>query len=191
MSSNTEEQFLSTRRIMAFIDGYYLNKNANDIFKKDNISYPTFIDILIKEFQNNYRMFYFELIRVYYYDAIPEKNDPNYQAQYNKIKSIQYNNDFDIRLGKSIKIKNHKNKNSEYRQKGVDTLIAIDMLTKAYQNHYDIAILIIGDEDVREVVNAVKDTGKKVFGIYFDKHISNDLEDSFDRRIKLEKNHFV
>jgi uncharacterized LabA/DUF88 family protein len=191
LSAKNEKQFISTRKIMFFIDGYYLTKNAKDIFKKDVIVYPTFIDILLKEFQNDYSMFYFELIRVYYYDAIPEENDSNYSYQKERIKNIQNANDFDIRLGKSIKIKKNKKNKFDYRQKGVDTLIAIDMLAKAYQNHYDIAILITGDEDIHEIVSAVKNTGKKVFGIYFDKHISSDLKNSFDRTIKLQQTHFI
>lgn len=39
---------------------------------------------------------------------------------------------------------------------GVDTLIAIDTVTKAYQNHYDVAVLLEGDDDFIDVVKAMK-----------------------------------
>jgi uncharacterized LabA/DUF88 family protein len=46
----------------------------------------------------------------------------------------------------------------------VDTLIAIDMISKAYENHYDVDILLAGDDDFLDVVNAVKNAGKRVYG---------------------------
>jgi hypothetical protein len=88
---------------------------------------------------------------------------------------------FEVRLGKLKKI------DEEYKQKGVDGLIAIDMLSKAYEDHYDIAILITGDEDFHPIVRSVKDTGKRVFGVFFDKHFSADLEKDFDRRYVFTK----
>ena len=78
-----------------------------------------------------------------------------------------------------------------FKQKGVDTLIAIDMLSKAYENHYDVAVLLAGDEDFLDVVNSVKNAGKRVFGAFFEKHISPELKDSFDKRLHLVDNFFL
>lgn len=73
----------------------------------------------------------------------------------------------------------------ETRQKGVDTLIAIDMLSKAYEDHYDIAVLLSGDEDLLDIVMAVKNADKRVYGAFVPSHISEELEYSFDRRVPL------
>ena len=73
------------------------------------------------------------------------------------------------------------------KQKGVGTLIAIDMLSKTYENHYDVAVLISGDHDFLDLVRAVKNTGKQVFGVFSEKTTSSDLKDSFDREFDLEK----
>ena len=43
--------------------------------------------------------------------------------------------------------------------------MAIDALTKAYQNQYDVAIFLLGDRDFIPLVEAVKDTGKKTLMI--------------------------
>jgi uncharacterized LabA/DUF88 family protein len=80
------------------------------------------------------------------------------KAYLQKIKAVDY---FEVRLGR---LKRQKERG--FKQKGVDTLIAIDMITKAYQNHYDVAILVAGDEDLLDLVNEVKNTGKRVFGAY-------------------------
>lgn len=49
-----------------------------------------------------------------------------------------------------------------YIEKGVDILLAKDMLTKAIKNHYDVAILVSADGDYASVVQEVKDAGKHV-----------------------------
>lgn len=48
-------------------------------------------------------------------------------------------------------------------QKGVDTRIAVDMVTLAADDAYDVAILVSGDSDLAEAVNYIRDhTHKKV-----------------------------
>lgn len=82
---------------------------------------------------------------------------------------------YDVRLGRIVKI------NGEYRQKGVDTLLVLDMITMAYQDQYDIAVLVGGDRDFVPAVNIVKNLGKHVYGYYFAKHIvADELLNSFD-----------
>jgi uncharacterized LabA/DUF88 family protein len=78
-------------------------------------------------------------------------------------------------------------KNWEWRQKGVDSLIAIDMITKAYQGQYDLGILVAGDLDFIEIVKSVKNIGIRVMGAYFPKNINPKLINSFDKKYVLEK----
>ena len=47
-------------------------------------------------------------------------------------------------------------------EKGTDVQLAVDMLTHAFKNNYDVAILIAGDNDFAGAVQAVKDNGKHV-----------------------------
>jgi len=83
------------------------------------------------------------------------------------------------------------NAKGETEQKGVDSLIAIDMITKAYQNQYDEAILVAGDSDFLEIVKTVKAIGPRVTGVYFEKSTSKDLIHEFDKRQPLEKNQLL
>lgn len=66
------------------------------------------------------------------------------------------------------------------RQKGVDTLIAIDILSKAYQDQFDITIIVTGDEDFLPVIDYVKNTGKRIYGVFFENLFSQDLEERLD-----------
>jgi uncharacterized LabA/DUF88 family protein len=52
----------------------------------------------------------------------------------------------------------HKN----WIEKGVDTKIATDMLSMAFKNIYDTAILVSGDGDFACTIEAVKELGKHV-----------------------------
>ena len=92
---------------------------------------------------------------------------------------------YTVRLGK--KVKSSKGKD---RQKGVDILMAIDALTKAYQNQYETAMFLLGDADFKPLIDAVKNAGKKTLGIYYRPTCPKDLSDSFDMRIWLRKNDF-
>ena len=89
---------------------------------------------------------------------------------------------YEVRLGRLKKTEKRP------RQKGVDTLIALDMITKAFQDHYDIAFLLAGDDDFVDIVQNVKKTftGKRIVGVYFSKHISKGLKECFDYRRELD-----
>jgi uncharacterized LabA/DUF88 family protein len=89
-----------------------------------------------------------------------------YKEQEEYLQILRKRSDFfEVRLGRL-----KKDGKGLFRQKGVDTLIAIDMLSKAYENHYDVAAIFSGDEDLLDVVTAVKNAGKQVYGIYFADH---------------------
>ncbi len=63
---------------------------------------------------------------------------------------------FELRL-KPLKIRDN-----EPRQKGVDVQLAVDLVSHAYQDNYDLAIVCSGDADLLESTNLVKNLGKKI-----------------------------
>ena len=183
MTSKNHQSFAGTRRIMIFIDGQYLRKGLKKFVGTDKINYDNFTDELLTF--TDYPELFPELIRVYYYDAIPRKEDAEsmkYEEQINYLREILSNADYEIKLGRMKKLQD-----GTFRQKGVDVQIAIDMLTKAYLNHYDIAILVGGDDDFLDVVKAVKDTGKRVIGAFFNESVSETLAGNFDTVAVLEE----
>ena len=175
-----------TTRLMAFIDGGYLRRECEKIFD-EMINFQILKERIIAYFNGNCNGKYTgDLVRLYYYDAIVDRLHPKFEEQndyFNRIKSI---NGYQIRLGKLVPT--GKDGNGQMKQKGVDVLLATDMITKAV-SQYDFAILLAGDSDLLEVVNAVKDSGRRVFGMYFREHIADDLYDAFDARIEI--NNFV
>jgi uncharacterized LabA/DUF88 family protein len=85
-----------------------------------------------------------KLIRTYYYDA-PKKQDlsrTKYQKQqqfFDVLRKLQY---FELRFGRI----------ERGHQKGVDVLLAVDMIKYASNNAYDTAILVSGDSDLASAV---------------------------------------
>ena len=60
-----------------------------------------------------------------------------------------------------------KQREAEIHQKGVDVLLAIDLVNLAHTGAYDIAIILSGDTDLIEAVKLVKNLGKTVIIISY------------------------
>lgn len=169
------------RPSMIFIDGGYLREGVKRVFGDDNIDFALLP--LLLDWSTRGGHIRSELIRVYYYDAIVDHKDPKYDEQNRYFERIQENNDYEVKLGRLI-----KTKDGRYRQKGVDVLLAVDMITKAFLNHYDIALFLGGDDDYVDLVKSIKDfTGKRIVGAYFQENVSKRLAESFDGCLNLSK----
>lgn len=170
-------------RVMVFIDGGYLRELCKKYFGHDNIDFREFRSQLIENF-NKYDVnpFQADLIRIYYYDAIVEEGHPKYKAHREYFDDIEDRYSFTVRLGRLVKSSKKK-----FKQKGVDILMAIDALTKAYQDHYDTGFFLVGDRDFLPLIEAVKDAGKKTFCISHVPACSLDLMRCFDYRISFDK----
>ena len=63
------------------------------------------------------------------------------------------------------------------------------MLTKAYQDHYDSAAFLGGDDDFIDLIESVKEAaGKRVYGFYFKHTVSQRLLEKFDVKLDLDYN---
>jgi uncharacterized LabA/DUF88 family protein len=169
-------------RVMIFIDAGYIREQLKRLFSDDILDYSRFLESVKQQLPVPY--FIFDIVRVYYYDAISVQ-DKREKIQRIYIQRVRNITGFEDRLG------NLKIAKKRLQQKGVDTLIAVDMLSKAYENHYDIAMLISGDEDYVPVVDVVKNSGKRVYGVFFEAHVSSLLKESFDRHLILDQNWFI
>ncbi|HEV8404716.1 MAG TPA: NYN domain-containing protein [Nitrososphaera sp.] len=169
------------KRVMAFIDGNYLRKDVEKLFGDVDIHYSKLLlTVVIRGLHPFYRG---TLVRTYYYDAIPNPAETiAFQKQMEYFRTIGKYDGFEVREGRAIK-KGSKG----LSQKGVDTLITMDMLSKAYEDQYDAAVLLSGDNDFLDLVYELKDRGKVIIGAFFEHSVSEPLKNSFDRKIVLEK----
>ncbi|HML03923.1 MAG TPA: NYN domain-containing protein [Candidatus Bathyarchaeia archaeon] len=179
-----------TERVMIFIDGGYLRKTYRELFGDDKIDYLALPRGLLNLYEATpFNIFRADLIRAYYYDAIVSEKEPERDEQQKYFNSVSGNFSITVRLGELV-----KSSKGEPRQKGVDILMAIDTLSKAYMNHYDVAMFLLGDRDFIPLIEAVKNSGKKTFGFYYgiedekgqiDSKVPDELSRTFDFRVAL------
>lgn len=163
------------KKVMIFIDGSNLYHNLQSNFQKANLNYRTFSLKLAG--QNR------ELVRTYYYNCpLDQTRDPQgYKAQQKFFNNLYKTEDLEVRLGRL-----QTKANGTKCEKGVDVKLAVDMIIKAYKNHYDVAILISGDADFVEVVKEVKDQAKHVELVSFPQQPCYHLKKHCDRVIELD-----
>ena len=126
--------------------------------------------------------------RVTYYDALPDEDQENgengengeatdLQAYWRTIELLP-----DVHLGFGAL----RGLGRRVRQKGVDTLIAVDMLVGAFSGIFDMAVLVSGDADFTPVVEEVRRRGAMVAVAGVSTSVSGDLRRVADRYIELD-----
>ncbi|RLI77422.1 hypothetical protein DRP04_11395 [Archaeoglobales archaeon] len=179
------------KRVMIFIDGGYFRKIVDKKFGDRANNDPAIMSKALNHLISKIQQTSFaphsksEIVRAYYYDARFPPEDPEHikQSEYFKEiqKSITY--PFEMKYGRLVRAGKDGEK---IRQKGVDVLLSVDMVVKAFLNHYDFAVLIAGDQDFLDAVRVVKDlAGKKVVGYYDPTSTSKELIESFDYKFPI------
>jgi len=75
-------------------------------------------------------------------------------------------------------------------EKGIDIMLATDLLYFAWNDFYDVAVLVSGDSDFAYALQAVKNMGKHVEVAYLESGTSKDLLDVADDRHLLNRSFF-
>lgn len=73
-----------------------------------------------------------------------------------------------------------------FEVKGDDIYLANDMLVGAYENIYDTAVLVSGDEDFIPVINTLKRLKKKTENLYFSSSSSKKLRKLCDSYLNIK-----
>lgn len=114
------------------------------------------------------------VMRKYYYTAV--------QGDHPKV------NEVEIRL-KSLGIETPRvfKKNKDKGSKQVDITLATDMLLHVTRKHYDVAVLVAGDEDYVPLVKAVQGEGARVYVWFLSEGLSPALHMVADHYVELDK----
>lgn len=107
-------------------------------------------------------------VHTYYYNAplvSPRPGEPDFaerdrlrRAQQRFLYALRFIPNLTVRLGRLQRLPD-----GSYVEKGVDIMIAVDMLTLAFKDRYDVAVLTTSDGDFAHAIETVKfETGKTV-----------------------------
>lgn len=77
------------------------------------------------------------------------------------------------------------------KEKGVDISLTKEMLVNAFNNNFDVAFLIAGDEDYLTLVQEIKRYGTKIYGAFFEHGLSDELEISFDSFRLIQRHELI
>ena len=152
----------ANERVMIFIDGNNLYHSLKHVIGRTNLDFDKFSSRLVGDRH---------LIRTYYYNAPLNREDDDdkhrmQQSFFDSLDTVPYLTKRFGRLEKRVVRHNLPDgtfiSTPTYVEKGVDTHIVIDMLTFAFKDTFDTAILVSGDEDFTIVVEKIKELGKHV-----------------------------
>ena len=165
-------------RVMVFIDGSNLYHVLSQSCGRHDLQFDKFAIKLA-----NGR----ELKRIYYYNIRQESDsNPNIGVEQQKFLESMYDTPYvEVRLGI------WKQRGEIMVEKGVDVMLATDLITHAYKDHYDTAIVVSGDADFYPALQAVKDFGKHVEIAAFDMNMSAESSRVADVVNKFTKSYFT
>ena len=164
-------------RVAIFIDGSNLYHSLRSSLGRFDLNFTEFATKLC-----GYR----RLFRTYYYNVLqdPIQRPDGHREQQEFLDILRKTPYLEIRLGST------KMAHGMLVEKGIDIMLATDLLYFAWNNFYDVAILVSGDSDFAYALQAIKNMGKHVEVAYFESGVSNDLLGVADNRHLLDKSFF-
>ncbi len=129
-----------------------------------------------------------KLVRAYFYSAVPQekdlkKNSPEWESFLRQKRFLE-----ELSL-QGVKVKTARLRrlpSGEFLEKEVDIMLATDMLSLAYKNAYETAILVSGDSDFYYTVEEIQSLGKRVENASFKSTSSYLLRKVCDRFTLLD-----
>ena len=166
------------RRAAIFIDGSNLYHSLLENCRRFDLDFSAFIRKLCDGRP---------LFRAYYYNILqdPERKAQAYQEQQKFLASLYNTPYLEVRLGSS------KMRGETTVEKGVDIMMATDLLQFAWNDLYDDAILVSGDGDFAYALQTVKNIGKYTEVAAFDSNLAPELSQVADNRQLLTRAFFV
>jgi uncharacterized LabA/DUF88 family protein len=167
-----------------FIDGGYAKVRKQLGFSQKDVDYAVFSDKLCRSCER-FRTYYYDCMP--YKDAMPSSDDENrYKQKQRFIESLRYLDRFEIRLGHLLKVNA-----TDFKQKGVDIQLSIDLTRLCWQDKVEMVILVTADTDFIPAIQEAKNAGVTAVLAYcpnMNKPISKALYQICDERLEITAN---
>jgi len=167
----------NTERVAIFIDGSNLYHNL----KRNHIKIS--FEELIKKIEAKR-----EITDIFYYTAELDKkyDSQKYKEHHGFLEKLRKIPRFHVVLCNLKKII-LDNGRFNYEIKGDDVHLAADLIKGSYENLYDVAIVVSGDEDFVPAIEIARANKKKVINAFFPKSSAYLLRNCCDGSINLKK----
>jgi uncharacterized LabA/DUF88 family protein len=137
-------------RVALFIDGSNLYNGMKENLESTRVHLQELVRQLVGE-RKLFRTYYFNATLTDDYDNELREGQQRFFESLRRIPFVT------VRLGKL-----HRRHDGSLIEKGIDVAIAVEALSLAYEDAYDVALLVSGDGDYAELVEALKRKGKHV-----------------------------
>lgn len=166
-----------SQKVAIFIDGSNFYHSLEENCKRVDVDFLAFARKLCNG-RSLYRTYYYNVLR----DV--ERNQQAYHDQQKFLTTLYAIPYFDVRLGKA------KVRGDRAIEKGIDIMLATDLLNFAWSKLYDVAILVSGDGDFSYAVQSVRNIGNYVEVAAFNANLSSDLGRVADEHHLLTAEYF-
>ena len=168
---------MNNQRVAIFIDGSNLYHNL----KRFDIK--TKFEEIIKRIETKRK-----IVDIFYYTALLDRsiNEERYKEHKRFLDKIKEIPNFHVVLCNLRRVI-LKDGFVNFAIKGDDVYLATDLIKGAYENLYDVAIIVSGDADFIPAIKLVQKNGKKIINAFFPKSSSYLLRNCCDGSINLKK----
>ncbi len=167
-----------TDRVAIFIDGSNLYHALRANFGRHDLNFTEFTRKLCGQRK---------LFRTYYYNVLqdPAQRAEGHREQQDFLNTLRETPYLEVRLG-GTKLA----PGGVPVEKGIDVMLVTDLLHFAWNDLYDVAVLVSGDADFAYALQTIKNMGKHVEVAYFESNVSRDLLNVADNKHLLDRNFF-
>ncbi|WP_406106804.1 NYN domain-containing protein [Micromonospora globbae] len=199
-------EYMVRTRLVGLVDAGFIVKSGRALLGEADISYEG-VEI-VNWLQTVATRLDMKFLRAYWYDgAYPMSDRKLYDEQRTRFAQLEACPGIQLRLGhlqprpfdfkpalraatqemgiSYQELMQHLKLEKLYQQKGVDTLLVLDMLRLVQQNACDALVLMAGDRDLAEAVRTVQQLGATVIVAHPESApVSDELRDLADERIR-------
>ena len=163
-------------KVSIFIDGSNFYHSSKRLKIVNKINFQKLVNELVGDRK---------LVKVFYYNASLDisLNPKVYWEQQKFFNVLRKIPKFKVIICKLRKAR--RSGKVKYEVKGDDAHLVSDFVGEAYENFYDTAIIVSGDEDFISPIKRVRKLGKKIENAYFSASSSYNLRNACDCSIKL------
>jgi len=177
VAGKSQKEKVMEDRIAIFIDGSNLYHALRSNFRRYDLNFADFTSKLCGSRH---------LFRTYYYNILqdPVQWPEGHREQQEFLDILRKTPYLEVRLGST------KVAQGIPVEKGIDIMLATDLLYFAWNDFYDVAVLVSGDSDFAYALQAVKNMGKHAEVAYFESGVSKELLNIADNRHLLNRSFF-
>ena len=164
---------MSRTTAMVFIDGQNLFHGSRSYSEENSVDdYEVGLPVLARRLTHDH-----DLIRSYYFDSFRPGKREDKQGFY---KFLELN-------GFRVEANPLRERDGSYVEKGADISLATELIAHGFNDSYDVAAVVTGDDDFSRAIRYVQNQGKYVKVASFDSNFSSNLKQTADSAIVLDE----